>query len=428
MSREGDNLEEFLARVRESLADGSFVRLVVRPQDRESAREGEDSLRRIDARLITLRGQPMLSLTLQSVRQARVRNLPVSEGIRWLESQIRLGSMQAYLATTRRDWQWRCTPRGARLIGHRPSVRVAPPRTHDRPRHRWLEESAHDWLRALGLVDAEGEIRAAAVSKYQQIERFLEVFSHHIRTVIGGKVPGYASRAGQPGQIGPGTADARLGVVDAGCGKGYLTFAVWHLLHRVWAWPVRVLGIETRAELVKAARGIAERMGAAGLEFVHGDVETVALSGMDVMMALHACNTATDAALLRGVEHGARLLMVAPCCHQEIRPQLRGPEPWAGVLRHGLLKDRFAAWLTDALRVLYLEWAGYRVRVVEFVDPEHTPRNLLLVCVRVRRPFSELERRDRIVRLKEEFGVRFHAMDPLLDAPPANLGGPVGHD
>jgi hypothetical protein len=181
--------------------------------------------------------------------------------------------------------------------------------------------------------------------------------------------------------------------------------------------PVRILGIEQRPELVGPGNQLARQIGAAGLEFVPGTIESVKLPPLDALIALHACNTATDAAIMRGIEAGAQLLIVAPCCHQELRPQLGRPEPFAALLRHGIMEERLAEWLTDGLRALFLEWAGYRTKLMEFVPTEHTPKNLMLAAVREheRKPFAEAAARERILELKKFFGVEHHALDSLLE-------------
>ncbi|MCS7091160.1 MAG: SAM-dependent methyltransferase [Verrucomicrobiota bacterium] len=402
----------FIDAVRQSIADGSFVRLVLKPRTAAAASE---TPRRIEARLIELRGQMRISLTAHYERNTRTSNLSLEEVTTWLANELEHQPASVYLETTRKNLQWQPTATGPRVIVHRSHVEVAPPRTHDRPRHTWLDVSARPWLRALGLVDATGRPKPSAAPKYHQIERFLEIVSHQVRAAgWWSDVTMGADRQPVCTSLGA-TSSPKLTVVDAACGKGYLTFAVWHWLRRVAGLDAQVLGVEARPELVTNAQRIASQVGMDHLQFVVGDIATASLPNPDLLIALHACNTATDLTLLRAVELGTRVALVAPCCHQQLRPQLQAPPEWAPVLRHGLLKERLAEWLTDALRVLFLEWAGYRVRVVEFVDPQHTPRNLLLACVRVRPAFRDSYRRDRIMQLKQQFGIRVHALDPLLD-------------
>jgi hypothetical protein len=135
---------------------------------------------------------------------------------------------------------------------------------------------------------------------------------------------------------------------------------------------------------------------------------------VDALIALHACNTATDDAIRRGIELGAQLIVVAPCCHKEIRPQLGKPEPFTAVLRHGIMAERLAEWATDGLRALFLEWAGYRTKLMEFVGGEHTPKNLMIAAVREGEAFRDEAVRRRIVDLKAFLGIEHHALDVLL--------------
>jgi hypothetical protein len=140
------------------------------------------------------------------------------------------------------------------------------------------------------------------------------------------------------------------------------------------------------------------------------------LPHVDALIALHACNIATDDAIRRGIELGAKLIVVAPCCHKEIRPQLGKPKPLAPVLEHGIMAERMSEWVTDGLRALFLEWAGYRTKIMEFVASEHTPKNLMLAAIRESEPFSSESARKKIVELKDFFSIERHALDSLLAA------------
>jgi hypothetical protein len=199
-----------------------------------------------------------------------------------------------------------------------------------------------------------------------------------------------------------------------GCGKGYLTFGLWHLFARVWKRPARVIGVEVREELVNSTTALTRAIGANGLTFVAGTIENTALPSVDALIALHACNTGTDDAIRRGIELAARLIVVAPCCHQELRPQLGRPAPFAPVLAHGIMAERMAEWATDGLRSLFLEWAGYRTKMIEFVSTEHTPKNLMIAAVRDGKPFTSPAARDRVEQFKGFFGIKHHALDSLL--------------
>lgn len=383
----------FLAKVTRSLQDQTFVRLVVsRPTSLEEAE-------RVTGRLVEIRGEAHVSLTLRYPTKDMTKNLPVKEVKTWLGSELVSRYRSALLNTTARDWQLSLDSGTAgRLISHKPAFTQAPARSHDQAKHSVLDDSARDWLQALEVLDASGKLRASMADKHRQIHHYLEIFSHLARD------SGWDKEKAR-----------ELVVADMGCGKAYLTFGLWHLFQRIWKQPVRVIGVETRPDLIGKTSSIAAKIGASNLQFLQGTIQSAPLTELDGLIALHACNTATDDAIRRGIELGAKLIVVAPCCHQEMRPQLGKPEPLTPVLQHGLMAERMAEWVTDGLRALFLEWAGYETKMLEFVSSEHTPKNLMIAAIRRRTPFSEPTVRERIVALKQYFGIQRHALDELLE-------------
>jgi SAM-dependent methyltransferase len=387
--------DELTERLRASCEDRTFVRLVL-----SSPADASQPVQRVAVRLVEQRGALVLSCTRSESRRDTVANLPLAEGMVQLAAELR-GFRSALLATTAADWQLQHDRDGvARLVRHKPSQPVAPARTHDVARPTLLGPAAQPWLHGLGLVDAEGRTRPRLADKRTQLDRYVEILAHLARDC------GWE-----------GTREAPpLRFVDVGCGKGHLTFAAWHLVHHVLGRRAQGLGVETRADLVSAAEALARQVTGDELHFVQGDIGSVALPELDLLVALHACNTATDHAIHRGIAAQARLIVVAPCCHQEVRPQLASPEPLAPVLAHGLMAERMAEWVTEGLRTLVLEWAGYRTKVVEFVDLEHSGKNLMLAAVRRERVPGAAEQaaaRARIEAFSAYFGVRSHALDPV---------------
>jgi SAM-dependent methyltransferase len=385
--------DEFLRHLTESLRDGSFVRLAL-----SHGVEAKTAPEKVLGRLVDLRNGPHLSLTFRYLTRDTTENVATDEVPNWLRGQIGAHFRSALLGTTRRDWQLFLDEAGkAKLVAHKPSRSEAPSRAHDVPRLTVLDDSAQDWLKGLGVVNDRGRVRPAMADKYAQINRYLEIFTHLA------KDRGWAdSQGGCPT------------IADMGCGKGYLTFGLWHLFARTWKRPVRIIGVEMRDELVASTNAVARQIGAEGLAFMAGTIETAALSKADALIALHACNTATDGAIRRGIELGAQLIIVAPCCHQELRPQLGRPPPLGPVLQHGIMAERMAEWVTDGLRALFLEWAGYRTKMIEFVPTEHTPKNLMIAAVREGKAFHSQVARERIDQFKSFFGIQHHALDSLL--------------
>jgi len=387
---------QFISKTTASLVDGSFVRLALS----SPVADGDDP-KKILGRFVRIKGVSLLSLTLRHPTRDVTRNLPIKDVAVWLGSELQSSFRCAMLGTITRDWQFISDKNGvARLVDHRPKTKVTPSGEHDRKHQGVLDANARDWLQGLDVLDRDGKLRVSMADKHRQIDRYLEIVSH---------------LAKECGWGGGRVSQTPLRFADMGCGKGYLTFGLWHLFYRVWKQPVQVTGIESRQELVATTNRLARRLNADGLEFVAGEISSTRLSGVDALIALHACNTATDDAIQRGIELGAKLIIVSPCCHKELRPQLGKPEPLAFVLRHGVMEERMAEWATDGLRALYLEWAGYRTKVMEFVASEHTPKNLMIAAVREHEPFQNEEGRRRIKQFKAFFGVARHALDSLLN-------------
>jgi SAM-dependent methyltransferase len=206
-------------------------------------------------------------------------------------------------------------------------------------------------------------------------------------------------------------------VLDFGAGKGYLTFATHHHLRTTLGLDAHVTGIELRPELVSQCNAAARRLGLQGLDFEQGDVGSVEVGAVDVMIALHACDTATDHALHRGVRAGAAVILAAPCCHKQIRPQMCCPPGLKGMLQHGIHLGQQAEMVTDSLRALLLEAEGYETQVFEFVALEHTSKNKMILATR-RESHSgrRAERLAQVAELKAFYGLREQCLESLLGA------------
>jgi SAM-dependent methyltransferase len=250
----------------------------------------------------------------------------------------------------------------------------------------------------------------AMARKWRQIDKFLEVLDHALDSL-----PGPAA----------GSAARPLRVVDYGCGKGYLTFAVHEHLRRRFGRAPEVLGVELRADLVAFCNGVAERAGCAGLSFVQGDLRSIVPAAMDVMIALHACDTATDHAIDLGVRAGAAILVCSPCCHKELRSQIARPGLLSGLLRHGVHLGQEAEMVTDSMRALLLETRGYDAQVLEFVSLEHTSKNKMILARRGTAGVGQSARaRRELDDLKSFYGIREQRLERLLGEPDARVSSP----
>jgi len=318
-------------------------------------------VRRISCEPVIVRGEPQWQLAYFTATQVTHRNLPrraIGRELDRLASQFQ----QAQLHTPTQRLTLR-PPRQARqpwrIVRHDPVASPPPlPATHNRqPNHPLPEGVPCPFLIEIGVMTPAGQVRSSRQAKFRQVNRFLELV-HDLLTEL--------------------PAERPLRIIDFGCGKSYLTFALHHWLTGPLGRQVEITGLDRRADVIADCAEIAHRLGCTGLRFEQGSIAEYQPAGpVDLVVALHACDTATDDALAQAIAWRAGAILAVPCCQHELAPQLGGPG-LAALLRHGILRERFAALATDALRAGVLELAGYATQVVEFVDLEHTAKNLLL--------------------------------------------------
>lgn len=372
-------LSQVLSQVRALvLDDDTLVRAVasgVRRGHREQAR-----WKRVELRYVDLRGGRHLQLTAYDGTQAHTSNHALGDPARAAVDELLDQPFANWnVETTDRTHQVRVTKRGEGTVHTRERAEeVAPDRGHDRDKARLLAED-DPVLRALGIADAQGRVKPSRRAKYRQVEEFLRQLDAAVSDALAG---GHLRRP---------TPGDPLRVVDLGCGNAYLTFAAHRFLSEVRGLPVRLTGVDVKEQSRDHNHRVAAELGI-DADFVVGSIGEAELARPpEVVLALHACDTATDEALARAVGWESPLVLAAPCCHHDVAAQLRRaptPAPYAPLVRHGILRERFADTLTDALRASVLRLRGYRVDVVEFVGSEHTPRNTLLRATRTGSPVT----------------------------------------
>jgi SAM-dependent methyltransferase len=380
-------IADALAELRPLLVDPErLVRAVAAGRRRGSV----PAWRKVELRPVELKAGRRLQVVAYDEQQAHTRNEPYGPGA---EAAVDLLLAEPFgswrVETSTATVQLRVTKSGGAQVH-----RAGPPtdvgiRPHDRARRRLLDPSS-PVLRELGLTDAQGRVRPARQDKYTQVEELLRALDAVLDDAeVAGRVP-----AGRP-----------LQVVDLGCGNGYLTFAAHEHLTNSRGLDVRVTGVDVKAQAVGHGERVAAALGVAdSVRFVRGAALEATVEAADVVLALHACDTATDDALARAVRWGASVVLASPCCHHDVQRQLSAaratPAPYGLVTRHGILRERLADLLTDALRAGVLRREGYRVEIVEFVGSRHTPRNTLIRAVRTGAGASEqqAEEYDALVR------------------------------
>jgi hypothetical protein len=379
----------------EALEDGTFVKLTLgSPQGRDR------SLKQVFARRVQLRERPRLSFVWRYATRDVTKNYSDEEAIALLADVAGRDFRTAHLFTTRLTAQLEFPDgRAARLIEGKPAYSASPPESHDHPRRHTIN-ARRPWLHALGVTTAEGKVAKGMEPKFRQINKFVELLSHLLAESCFHQ--GEGSRASQSAIC---NSQSAIEMIDMGCGKGYLTFAACEWLQQT-GWNASIRGIEVRTDLVELCNRVARENSFDRLHFETSDIAGTPVGRADVLIALHACDTATDDAIAKGVAAGASLIVVSPCCHKELRQRLRPPPELAGALRHGILLERHAEFVTDALRAALLECAGYDTKVFEFVSTEHTAKNLMIAGVKRAMPADRHAAHLRARRLAAFYGIQ----------------------
>jgi SAM-dependent methyltransferase len=380
--------EKFVGELRDSVAAGTFVKLTL-----SNYKGPENDLQRIQARPIETRRGARISLQFAFTGREEVQNFDPAEASKKVAGLLDGGFRSGHLFTTRADLQLTIGKRSSRLIIGKPTFTSTGRGTHDREKRLLVDQDAY-FLKALGITSDSGRVRADSQGKWRQINKFVEIVDGLVRSA--------------------GLAADRLRVVDMGSGKGYLTFALYQHFsgHGRGA---SVVGVEQRRGLVALCSDIARASGFDGLSFVHGSIADYVVGPVDVLIALHACDTATDDALFKAVAANAAVIIAAPCCHKELRRQLKPPDLLASVLRHGSMEERMAEMLTDGIRALMLEACGYKTKLFEFVTVDHTAKNMMLVATK--RPGGGRDNKAgaRAAELMEAFGISEQRLARLLN-------------
>jgi len=388
-------LERFLAALARALEEQRFDKLLLAGYG-----GAEPELKRLSVRAIELRGQPSLSFVYSHERRDVTKNLPFAEGLAEVRALLGpQGFANAHLHAHGEELQLALSRKGRWSLrtGRRTEpAAAATPATHNRDKQRLLSLD-RPFLAELGVADAQQRLVPSMARKWKQINRFLEVIG--------------AALAASPL-----ATQQRIEVLDFGSGKGYLTFALHDHLRHALGRDAQVTGVEIRPDMVALCNGIVARLGLQGLRFELGDVGSYAPRALDMMIALHACDTATDHAIHMGIRGGASIICCAPCCHKQLRPQLLQPHPLRPILQHGVHLGQEAEMLTDGLRALLLDACGYDTQVFEFVSLEHTAKNKMILAVKRAVPAARDPLLTQVRELKDFYGIRDQCLESLLKA------------
>lgn len=386
-----DKLNIFIKHVLESISNDTFASLSLM-----NKRDKNSELKAVRGKLIEIKKGLRLSLVFRYETNDITKNFEVNKIDRVLNDLLTQDFFQAILSTTQKEYHlsqkanktsWKLTIKESKH--HR-----APERSHDKIKNRLIKADKNAYLHGLEISTLDGNIRKDKQDKYRQINKFIELIDNVLKP----------DEMKQPYRI-----------VDMGAGKGYLSFALYDHLSNNLDIELSLEAIEMREHLVRNGNDLARSVGFDGLVFKEGTIENTPLKDIDMVIALHACDTATDDAIYRGIKSGAEIIVCSPCCHKQVRKQMEANEVLSVITKHGILKERQAEIVTDTIRALMLEAYGYQTRVMEFIATDHTPKNLLITAVKKTREGLPIQKYlDKVEALKKQFGIEKQQLEVLL--------------
>lgn len=356
---------EEVKKIFEDFLDDSLLRIILsNPAFKDGA--GPCKALKVRVRPVMLKGGMVFQAEELTEKQAFHRNLTREEGVSYLLGLMESGFKQAEVESSRGQARVLVGKKGTVTIKVKKNQQkmVAGPNvaSHNRQKRYILEEGKPvAFLEDLGVMTADGKVVRSRYDKFRQINRFLEFIE----------------------DILPRLDKSRENVIiDFGCGKSYLTFAMYYYLHELKGYEVRIIGLDLKQDVIDHCNRLSVAYGFDKLKFYHGDIASYdGVDHVDMVVTLHACDTATDYALEKAVKWDASVILSVPCCQHELNKQMDN-ELLRPVLQYGLIKERMAALYTDALRAEILENRGYRTQILEFIDMEHTPKNILIRAVK----------------------------------------------
>jgi SAM-dependent methyltransferase len=380
-------IELFLANFEANLANENFRKLTL-----GKLRDHLHGVEHVYIRVVTLKDGKRLNFVHRYPDRDLTYNYQLAEGAALVRGWLGTASFAATLLTIDQRHQLLFNRRGNPRLSSDSAEPAKADYKHDRDKSRLLQDET--FLQQLGVLDPSGNPIARMHDKYRQIHHFVHLLAPALQTLPMRK---------------------ELTIFDMGSGKGYLTFALYAFLQQE-GFKARIVGVERRPALVDLCNRLAVQCKFTDLRFEVGVISDVPLENVDVVIALHACDTATDDAIYRGITAKAQLIFLAPCCHQEVRPQLTAPGDISPLFKHGIQAERMAESITDALRCLYLEASGYSTTLQEFIALEHTNKNLLLSAAKNQNPVNHHNLLQKASDFQAHFGITHQRLADLLRA------------
>jgi len=381
-------IEQFIDKTNEAIAENTLHKIII-----SNPKNKKDDLKKITIRPIDIKQELMLTFLYTHKTKDITKNYNIDVGLKQISELFDTFS-DAVLFSSKENVELKILNKKTLFKLLEPTITSAPSLSHNRKKERLIEPENNIYLKELKVVSPDNKIIHSRYDKFRQINKFIEIIDNLVSNTH---------------------FDQPISIIDMGSGKGYLTFAVYDYLCNSKKLKVHIKGVEAREELVSLCNNIAQKASFENLKFEQGYIGNYEIKDVDVLIALHACDTATDEAIFKGISNNAKLIICAPCCHKQIRKQLTINNKATGILKHGILAERHAELVTDEIRSLILEYFGYNTKVFEFIAHEHTAKNIMITAEKSELEFDKQAILEEINAIKSLYGIKQHFLEKLLD-------------
>jgi hypothetical protein len=389
----GDSKEksDILEKLRLSIIENGFVRFTL-----GKYRGKEEELENLYVEPVMIQDEVMYSFRYKYKTKDIFKNhdFEISKGI--IEDHLGKDFLYGALYTTSNDTIIEYNKkREPRMYSRKPTFTRVQITGQNKIKPRFISNRSK-YMEMLGITNHKGEVKNDKYYKFRQIDKFIEIVDSLYRdSHIESKED--------------------ISIIDFGSGKSYLTFAIYDYFRNKLDKNVTVTGIELRNELVELSNKIAEDCGFEGLTFTSGTITSYPAEKADIVVALHACDTATDDAIAKAIESESEIIILAPCCQKYVRTRIKVPENLKSIFHHGIIEEHVSSFITDGLRALELESAGYKTKVFEFISQEHTSKNIMITAVKTKADENvKMIKQMEIENIKSEFGLEDFYLDKII--------------
>ncbi len=344
-----------------------------------------ESFNKVIIKPVLIKGDVRFQFAYEYMNKVLHENLEPSKAISEINKLLTEHFKQGMLFAKGADYQILINKKGKANILKKKPTKESIELTHNRKKSYILEDGEHiDFLIRLGVMNEKGMVVSKRYDKFKQINRFLEMVADVIPKI---------------------DKEKSLNIVDFGCGKSYLTFALYYYLVKILDLDVNIIGLDLKKDVILFCNEVAEDLNYERLKFIHGNIKDYeGFQNVDMVVTLHACDTATDAALVKAINWDAKAILSVPCCQHEFFDKIENPV-LGPMLSHGIIKEKLSSLVTDSLRANVLEILGYQVQLLEFIDMEHTPKNILIRAIKTDNK-SNKDAKDKYIKFKEFWGLK----------------------